>query len=124
MQSLERSETTNGDWDLPRHARPDSRVEKDPPAAHLADIDQLGTFIASPAPTEPQVTNVTSASTARVAVGDDERSLVRMLAEPAPCPIVEYDGEFAHRPPAKASPYGKIAPLAVAQTTMKAPLGL
>ena len=58
---------------------PDSRVEKDAPTGHRADIDQLGPFIASPAPTEPQVTNVTSASTARVAIGDDERILVGML---------------------------------------------
>jgi hypothetical protein len=39
---------------------------------------------------------VTSASTARIAVGDDERILVGMLGEPAPCPIVEYDIELVH----------------------------
>ena len=55
-------ETTNGDGDLARHARHDSRVEKDPPAGHLSDIDQLRPFIGWPAPTEPKVTNVTSAS--------------------------------------------------------------
>jgi hypothetical protein len=100
VQPLERSETTNGDWDLARHARHDSRVEKDSAAGHLSDIDQLGPFIASPAPTEPQVTNVTSASTACVAIGDDERILVGMLVEPALRSIVQYDGEFAHRQPA------------------------
>jgi hypothetical protein len=32
---------------------------------------------------------VTAASTARVAIGDDERIPVRVLVEPAPCPVVE-----------------------------------
>src|SRR5713226_7155227 len=96
VKPLERSETTNGDWDLPRHAGHDSRVDKDPPAGHRADVDQLGPFIASAAPTEPQVTNVTSASTARIAVGDDEGITAGMLLEPAPRPIVEYDIELVH----------------------------
>jgi len=48
------------------------------------------------APTEPQVTNVTSASTARVAVGDDERVPVGVLLEPAACLVIEYDGELVH----------------------------
>ena len=96
VQPLERSEATNGDRDLARHAGHDSRVDKDPPAGHRADVDQLGPFIASAAPTEPQVTNVTSASTARVAVSDDERIVVGMIGEPAPCPIVEYDIELVH----------------------------
>jgi hypothetical protein len=39
MQAPEWSEATNGDRDLSRHARPDSRIEKDPPAGHFADID-------------------------------------------------------------------------------------
>ena len=96
MQALERSEATNGDRDLARHARRDSRVEKDPPAGHRPDIDQCGLLIGSPAPTEPQVTNVTSASTARIAVGDDEGVTAGMLLEPMPRPIVEYDGELVH----------------------------
>jgi hypothetical protein len=100
VQTLERSEATNRDGDLPSHPRHDSRVQEDAPAGHLSDIDQLGPFIASPAPTEPQVTNVTSASTARVAIGDYERILVGVLVEPALRSIVQYDGEFAHRQPA------------------------
>ena len=100
MQPLKRSEATDRDRDLPRHARDYSRVEEDAPAGHRPDVDQLGPFIASPAPTEPQVTNVTSASTARVAVGDDESILVGMLVEPALRSIVQHDGEFAHRQPA------------------------
>jgi hypothetical protein len=98
VQALKRSEPTNGDRDRSRHARHDSRIEKDPPAGHFADIDQRGLLIALAAPTEPQVTNVTSASTARVAVGDDEGIPVRVLVEPVPCPVVEYDGEFVHHP--------------------------
>jgi hypothetical protein len=39
---------------------------------------------------------VTSASTARVAIGDDERIPVGVLVEPAPCLLIEYDGEFVH----------------------------
>jgi hypothetical protein len=96
MQAPEWAEAANGDRDRVRHARHDSRIEKDPLAGHFADIDQRGLLIASAAPTEPQVTNVTSASTARVAVGDDERIPVGVLVEPAPCPVVEYDGEFVH----------------------------
>ena len=96
MQALEWSEATNSHRDRAWHARHDSRVEKDPPTGHRADIDQCRPLIASPAPTEPQVTNVTSASTARIAVGDDERIPVRVLLEPAPCPIVEFDDELVH----------------------------
>ena len=72
------------------------RVEKDLPAGHVSDIDQLRPFIASPAPTEPKVTNVTSASTARITVGDDERIPSGMLVEPAPRPLVEFDRELVH----------------------------
>ena len=96
MEPLEWSEATNGDRDLARHAGHDSWVDKDPPAVHCADIDQCRSLIASAAPTEPQVTNVTSASTARIAVGNDERIPIGVLLEPIPCPIVEYDEEFVH----------------------------
>ena len=97
MQPAERADASNGDRDLARHPRHDSWVDKDPPAGHLPDIDQRRALIASAAPTEPQVTNVTSASTARVAVGDEERIPVVVLLEPAPGPIVEYDREFLHQ---------------------------
>ena len=100
MQPLERSEATNSHRDRARHARHDSRIEKDPPAGHGSDIDQCGPLIASPAPTEPQVTNVTSASAARIAEGDDERIPIGMLIEPALRSIVQNDGEFAHHQPA------------------------
>ena len=96
MQAPERSDSTNRDRDPVGHARRDSRVKKDSPAGHRPDIDQARPLIASPAPTEPQVTNVTSASAARVAVSDDERIPVGVLVEPAPCLVVEDDGEFVH----------------------------
>ncbi len=96
MQTAKRSESAKGDRDRSRHARHDSRVEKDPPAAYLANIDQRGLLIASAAPTEPQVTNVTPASTARVAIGDDKRVPVGVLLEPATCLVIEHDGEFVH----------------------------
>ena len=96
MQAPERSEATNGDRDPLRHARHDSWVEKDPPAGHFADIDQSGLLVASAAPTEPQVTNVTPASAAGVAVGDDERVSAGMLVEPALGLVVEDNGELIH----------------------------
>ena len=98
MQAPERSDSTNRDRDPVGHARRDSRVKKDSPAGHRPDIDQARPLIASPAPTEPQVTNVTSTSTARIAVGDDECIPVGMLAEPSPRPIVEFDSELVHHP--------------------------
>jgi hypothetical protein len=96
VQTAERSEATKRDRDRPRHARHDSRVEEDSPTRDFADIDQRGLLIASAAPTEPQVTNVTSASTARVAISDDERIPVGVLVEPAACLVIECDGEFVH----------------------------
>jgi len=53
MQTAERSDATNGHRDGSRHARQDARVEQDPPAGHVADIDQRVLLIASAAPTEP-----------------------------------------------------------------------
>ena len=53
-------------------------------------------LVAAAAPTEPQVTNVTPASTARVAIGDDERVPVGVLIEPAPCLVIECDDELVH----------------------------
>jgi hypothetical protein len=96
VEAPEWSEATNGDRDRSRHARHDSRIEKDPPAGQFANVDQLGLLIASATPTEPQVTNVTSASTARVAVGDDECIPAGVFVEPALSPVVEYEGEFVH----------------------------
>ena len=95
---MERSEATGGDRDSARHPRADSRVEKDPSAGHHADVDQPRRVAALPARTEPEVTNVSSAATAGVAVGDDERITAGMLLQPMPRPIVEHDDEFVHHP--------------------------
>src|SRR3989441_5598438 len=96
VQAAKRPDATNGDRDDMRDARHDSRVEKDTSAGYRPDVDQGRLLIRLSAPTEPQVTNVTSTSAARVAVGDDQRIPVGMLLEPAPCRIVEFDDEVAH----------------------------
>src|SRR5439155_24994785 len=96
VQAAEGADTTNGDRYHARGTRHDSRVEKDPPAGYRADVDQGRLLIGLPAPTEPQVTDVTAASAARVAVGDDKRIPVWVLLEPAPCGIVEFDDEVVH----------------------------
>jgi len=96
VQAAERAETTNGDRDDVRDARHDSRVEKDPPAGYRADVDEGRLLVGLPAPTEPQVTDVTSASATRVAVGDDKRIPVWVLLEPAPRGVVEFDDEVVH----------------------------
>lgn len=96
VQAPQRSGATNGDRDAPRHASHDFRVEKDPTAGHLADLDQSGLVFASAAPTEPQVTNVSSATTVGVAIGDDERVAIGVLVEPAACLVIEHDGEGGH----------------------------
>lgn len=93
---MERSEATDSDRNRARHSRRDSRVKKDPPAGYCADIDQPRRVVALAAPTEPQVTNVTSPATPRVAIADDERITARILLEPLPRPIVDYDKEFVH----------------------------
>ncbi len=62
-------------------------------------------LIGLPAPTEPQVTDVTAASAARVAVGDDKRIPVWVILEPAPCGIVEFDDEVVHHAIMRAPAY-------------------
>jgi len=96
VQAPERANAADGDGNPARHAGHDSRIEKDPPTAQRADLDQRRPIIASPAPTEPQVTNVTSASAARVAIGDDERIPGGVVVEPAPSLVVEDNGELFH----------------------------
>jgi len=96
VQAAEGSEAANGDGDPARHASHDARIEKDPPTGQHADFDQRRPIIPSPAPTEPQVTNVTPASAAGVAVGDDEGIPGGVLVEPAPSLVVEDNGELIH----------------------------
>jgi hypothetical protein len=58
-------------------------VEQDSATGNLPDIHELpGAPFPRSAPTEPQVTDVTPASTAGVLVGDHQRILARMLGQP------------------------------------------
>ena len=95
MQAAEWSDPADGDGDRVRHPRDNPAVEEDPPAGHLADADQLvRVLILSSTPTEPEVTDVTPASTARVLIRDHHRIRARMLSQPVPCLFVEGDDEF------------------------------
>jgi hypothetical protein len=96
VQTAEGSQAANRDRDGARHAGHDPRIEQDPATGHPADLNEPRLVIASPAPTEPQVTNVTPASAAGVAIGDDERVPIGTLAQPAARLLVEDDGEFIH----------------------------
>jgi len=90
VQPTKRSDPTDGDRDGGRHARDDPAVEEDPPAADRADVDQLARVLVLLAtPTEPEVTDVTPASTARVLVGDHHRIAARMLGQPVAGLLVE-----------------------------------
>lgn len=97
MQPTKRSDATDGDGDGGRHPRDDPAVEEDPPAAERADVDQLARILVLLAtPTEPEVTDVTPASTAGVLVRDDHRIAARMLGQPVAGLVVERDQEL-HR---------------------------
>jgi hypothetical protein len=77
------SDAADRDRDGGGHARKDSPIEQDPATSHLADIDQPPRVsISRSAPTEPQVTDVTPASTAGVLIGDHQRIIARMLGNP------------------------------------------
>jgi hypothetical protein len=77
------------------HAGQDSLVEQDPATGYHPDIHELpGILVFRPAPTEPQVTDVTPTSTARVPVGDHQRILTRMAGQPLLRLLVERHNEF------------------------------
>ena len=95
VQPTERSDAADGDGDGGRHPPDDPAVEEDPPAADRADVDQLARVLVLLAtPTEPEVTDVTPASTARVLVGDHHRIAARMLGQPVAGLVVEGDQEL------------------------------
>jgi hypothetical protein len=95
VQAPEGSDPADRDGDRVGHPRDNPAVEEDPPAADLADVDQLlGVLVLSSTPTEPEVTDVTSASTARVLIGDHHRIRARMLSQPVAGLVVEGDDEF------------------------------
>jgi len=83
VQTAKGSEAGDRHRDRGGHPRHDSPVDQDPATGLLANIGELlGVLILRLAPTEPQVTNVTPASTAGVLIGDHQRILARMLGEP------------------------------------------
>jgi hypothetical protein len=95
VQAAEWSEAAHGDGDGSRHAGENPTVEQHPPAANLADVDQpVRVLVLSPTPTEPEVTDVTPASTTDVLIGDDQRIRAGMLGQPAFGLVVEGDSEF------------------------------
>jgi hypothetical protein len=95
VQAAEWPEPGNRDRNGGRHPRHNPAVEKDAPPGRLADVDQLaGVLVLAPTPTEPEVTDVTPASTARVLVGDHHRIAARVLGQPVPGLIVEGDQEL------------------------------
>src|ERR1700724_752730 len=57
---------------VPQGASESSRAQSSLDRSSLADIDQRGSLVGSPAPTEPKVTNVTTAAPGRVARGTEE----------------------------------------------------
>lgn len=99
MQAAERSQSPNGDRNDSRHARHDASIQEQLAVGNLADVDQLvQARIAVAAPTEPEVTNVTPASTSSVLISDDERILTRVLVQPPARLLVEGDVEdLSHR---------------------------
>ena len=109
MQTAKRADAADRNGDVDGHTGHDPSVEQDPATAHLADFDEpLRALFAHSAPPEPQVTNVTPASTAGVLIGDHEGSLARMLVEPAARlfvkrhdEVVGHVGEYALRLPGR-----------------------
>ncbi len=92
MQTAKGSEAADRHRDRGWHPGHDSPVEQDPATGRLANIGELlGVLISRLAPTEPQVTNVTPASTAGVLIRDHQRILAGMLGEPLLRLLVEGD---------------------------------
>ena len=100
MQSPERPESPDRYRDDLRQARHDTPVQEDAAPCHLSNFDELLAIrVAVAAPTEPQVTDVTAASTSRVVVRDDERVVARVLGQPGLRRIVEHDVECPNHAP-------------------------
>ncbi len=83
VQATQRPDASNGDGNLLGHSKDDAPVQEDPAAARVADVDQGRLLVSSPAPAEPHITDVTSATTPTVFVRDNERVLTRMFVQPA-----------------------------------------
>jgi len=90
MQAAEWSDPAHRDRDRVWHASHDPPVEKDPPAADLADVHQvIGALVFWTTPTEPEVTDVTPTSTAGVRVRDHHRVRAGMFGQPPLRLVVE-----------------------------------
>jgi hypothetical protein len=99
VQPAEGPESPDSYGNKPRQARHDPSIQEDLAARHLTNgsvSSNLPILVA--APTEPKVTDVTSASTSAVLVGNHQCIPTRMLLQPMPCGVVEDDlEEFSHR---------------------------
>jgi len=73
VEAPKRAQAANCDRDPTGHSGHDPAVQQDPAPVYLADSDRPLRFLFSPpAPTEPQVTDVTAASAATILVRDDQ----------------------------------------------------
>jgi hypothetical protein len=99
MQPAQGPESPDGYRNAPRQTGHDPSIEEDLAARHLTNgrvSSSVDILIA--APTEPKVTDVTSASTSAVLVRNHQCILTRMFLQPIPCGVVEDDlEEFSHR---------------------------
>jgi hypothetical protein len=83
VQTPKGSEAADRHRDSGGHPGHDSPIEQNPATGCLANVDELlGVLSSRLAPTEPQVTDVTPASTARVLIGDHQGILAGMLGHP------------------------------------------
>jgi hypothetical protein len=97
VQAAKRPNPADGDRDHTRHPRHDPAVKQDAAPTELADVDQVGgLLVPAPAPTEPQVTDVTAASTSGVREGEHEGHLAWVLGEPSACLRVDLHDEHLH----------------------------
>jgi hypothetical protein len=95
VQAAERPDAADRNGDRGWHPGHDPPVEQDPPTGNFADVDQLvRVLVLLATPTEPEVTDVTAASAARVSVGDHHRIGGRMLGQPVAGLFVEGDQEL------------------------------
>jgi hypothetical protein len=83
VQTAKWSEAADRHRDRGGHPGHDPPIEQDPATGRLANVDELlGVLIPRLAPTEPEVTNVTPASTAGVLISDHQRIVAGMHGQP------------------------------------------
>ncbi|MEO6797775.1 MAG: hypothetical protein ABI401_08300 [Candidatus Dormibacter sp.] len=92
MQPTAGAEAADGYRDRLRHSRPDAAIQQDTAAGELADILQVRRpALAAPAPTDPEVTDVTPASTASISKGENERIATGVEVEPPASLLIQGD---------------------------------